>query len=286
MGKHLYRICLLAVPKMKKKIYAASIIISVLVFTSCTGLPAPRMNDHTAKAEIIAHRGASLRAPENTYASAVRAWELNADAVEVDIRITGDSRVIALHDFSTLRTTGKHIPVSSAHYTDIESLDAGSYMSEVYSGEQIPLLTDLLKTVPDGKRIFLEWKDYSADPSLLTDLLLKTGFQDRCAVISFNLDALTKIKKELPETPCYLLKLACPEEKLAAEILMLKRYSLNGLDLYHPSITEHTIKSLHEEGLSCIAWTVNSLHTARKLTAWGIDGITTNKPGWFAKHLY
>jgi len=265
---------------------ALSLIVSLLCFASCTTRPIYLPDDRIQDVEIIAHRGASLRAPENTYASVVRAWQLNADAVEIDIRITGDNHLIALHDFSTLRTTGTHLAVSQTKYEDIETLDAGSYMSANYTGEKIPLLTELLESVPAGKRLFIEWKGNTEDIRHLTDLLMNTGLTEKTAVISFNQAALIEIKKKLPSVPCYLLKVTCPEEKLKKTIFLLNENSLDGLDIYHPSITEEIVKALHNEGLSCIGWTVNTLNTARRLISWGIDGITTNKPGRFAEHLY
>ena len=106
----------------------AAVITAVLVAKSCPGV------------EIIAHRGASHLAPENTLASVELAWKRGADAVEIDIWLTKDGRIVAIHDEDTERTTGRKWVIADHTLAELRRLDAGSWKDESYAGEPIPIL--------------------------------------------------------------------------------------------------------------------------------------------------
>ena len=111
-----------------------------------------------SQVKIIAHRGASWLAPENTVASANLAWEKGADAVEADIYLTKDNKVICIHDSNTKRTTGQDYNVAETDSKVLRKLDAGSFRDEKYKGEKLPFLSEIIKTVPDGKELVVEIK--------------------------------------------------------------------------------------------------------------------------------
>ncbi len=107
---------------------------------------------------IIAHRGASRDAPENTLAAVRLAWEQDADAVEVDVRLSADGHIVVIHDENTHRTTGKRKPVHEQTLAELKALNAGGHKGSQWTGESIPMLTEVLHTVPDGKQVFVEIK--------------------------------------------------------------------------------------------------------------------------------
>ena len=110
--------------------------------------------------KIIAHRGASYIAPENTVAAANLAWELGADAVEVDIYLSKDNRVMVIHDKDTKRTCSgkKNLTIEKTPSVLLRDLDAGIWKDEKYKGEQIPFLKEIIETVPEGKNVVVEIK--------------------------------------------------------------------------------------------------------------------------------
>jgi glycerophosphoryl diester phosphodiesterase len=114
----------------------------------------------TAQNTFIAHRGASFLAPENTVAAAKLAWELGADAVEVDIHLSKDNRIMVIHDKDTKRTCSgkKNLTIADSPSTLLRDLDAGIWKDPKYKGEKIPFLTEIIETVPEGKTLVVEIK--------------------------------------------------------------------------------------------------------------------------------
>ena len=109
---------------------------------------------------IIAHRGASYLAPENTVAAAKLAWELGAGAVEVDVHLSKDNRVMVIHDKDTKKTCSgkKNLTIESTPSILLRDLDAGIWKGEEFKGEKIPFLSEIIETVPDGKILVVEIK--------------------------------------------------------------------------------------------------------------------------------
>ena len=102
--------------------------------------------------EIIAHRGASYDAPENTLASMRLGWEQKADSNELDVYLSKDGQIVLLHDATTKRTAGKDKPVIEQTVEELRTLDAGSWKGTQWAGEKIPTLAETLQILPEGKR--------------------------------------------------------------------------------------------------------------------------------------
>ena len=145
----------------RSKLFAHAIL-------ACCFFLAAGMAQPSDAVEIIAHRGASHSAPENTVAAVELAWQRGADAVEFDVWLTADGRIVGLHDETTERTTGKNWTVGKKTFDELRSLDAGSWKGPAWAGEKIPSLAELLATIPEGKRVFIEIKD---DVRLVPELL-------------------------------------------------------------------------------------------------------------------
>lgn len=246
--------------------------------------------------EIVAHRGASYSAPENTLASVRLAWQRNADAVEIDVYLTADGRIVALHDATTKRTTGKDWKVADRTLAELKTLDAGVWKGAAWAGEKIPTLQEILATVPDGKRLFIEIK---CGPQILPELervLKASGKQPaQTVVISFDLATVRAVKGTMPLLPVYWIRPTSPRrdkktgqivDRLDDLIETCRKSGLDGLDLAHDSqLTKELIARIHGLGLEMHVWTVNSPDDARKLIALGVDGITTDRPGWLREQL-
>ncbi len=107
---------------------------------------------------IIAHRGESYDAPENTFASINLAWERDAEAVEIDVRLTKDEMIVLIHDKTTLRTGGRYNRIAQNNYDELLKIDVGKFKDAKWTGERIPLLNKVINTIPKNKILFIEIK--------------------------------------------------------------------------------------------------------------------------------
>jgi len=243
--------------------------------------------------EIIAHRGASADAPENTLAAMKLAWEQQADAIELDLWLSRDGRLIIFHDATTKRFDGSSRKVSDLTFEEARQLDVGAWKSERYRGERIPLLEDVLATIPPGKRAVVELK---CGPEIVPELarvLRQVGRppQDTC-IISFDYAALAASKNVLPSLKHYFLcgwkldeKTGKPPE-LAALISRAKGAGFDGLNLHYDwPIDRAFVEKVRSAGLELLVWTVNDASTARRFATAGVQAITTDRPGTLREDL-
>jgi glycerophosphoryl diester phosphodiesterase len=241
------------------------------------------------EALIVAHRGASWDAPENTVEAALRGWAEGADAVEIDVHLTRDGEVVAIHDPTLLRTTGRDARVDGLTLEEIRSLDAGIWKGAAWRGVRVPTLGEVLATVPAGKRIFIELKTAEGLVPAL-QRAVKGGPVDagRVVLISFETEALREAKRGLPD--CRALLLAdTPEGAQAKREALIGRCVEEGFDGLGVSagwpIDARLVGKLGAAGLELNVWTVNDPKRARELIAAGVASLTTDRPGWLRQAL-
>ena len=151
---------------------------------------------------IFAHRGASAHAPENTLAAFELALTQNADAIELDVKLSADGQAIVIHDPTVDRTTGSHGRVKDLPLRELRALDAGSFFSEKFQGEKIPTLEEVFEAV--GKRTFInvELTNYNTPRDQLVEtvcmLVKKCGLQKHVMFSSFFASNLSKARAYLP----------------------------------------------------------------------------------------
>ena len=241
--------------------------------------------------EIIAHRGASHDAPENTVAAFTLGWEQQADACELDIRLTKDGRIVAIHDATTRRTAGVARRVGAQNLENLRTLDAGSWKGAQWKGERIPTLEETVATMPRGKRLFIEIK---CGPEVLPELervLNASGTPRQFAIIGFDFATMIHARERFPHSEIYWI--ASPKKwsrgkrpSVEAMIAKAKSANLDGLDLDRRfAIDEPFVSRVKNAGLKLCAWTVNDAKLATRLAALGVDGITTNRPLWLRERI-
>lgn len=236
------------------------------------------------QAEIIAHRGASYLAPENTVASSRLAFELGADAVEVDIYLSGDNKIVCIHDANTKRTTGVDHVVKDTDSEVLRSLDAGSWKSAEYKGEKIPFLKEVIKSVPKGKRLVVELKCGSEVLPYLKKTVSSFMKNRDFTFIAFDFQTITDTKKTFPGSHCHWL---CSNKALLEKNLpMVTGAGLDGLSLSYGLIDEQVAKRVKDLNLELFTWTVDDPAEARRLIPFGVKGITTNRPGWLREQIF
>ncbi|MEZ0254781.1 MAG: glycerophosphodiester phosphodiesterase [Chthoniobacter sp.] len=243
--------------------------------------------------EIIGHRGASHDAPENTVASFKLGWEQHADADELDIYLSKDGQVVVMHDASTKRTTGVDKKIADSTLAELRELDAGSLKGEQWKGEKIPTLSEALATIPEGKRMFIEIKcGPEVLPALETVMKASGCKPEQMVIIGFSHPVMQQARQRFAQAPIYWIVspkadkesgLFPPIESLIAKA---KDAGLSGLDLdaKYP-LDAAAVAKVKEAGLRLYTWTVDDSALAQKLAAAGVDGVTTNRPGWLREQL-
>jgi glycerophosphoryl diester phosphodiesterase len=244
--------------------------------------------------EIIAHRGASHDAPENTLASARKAWDQAADALEIDIHLTSDGKLLVIHDASTKRTSGVDLKISQSSAEQLRRLDAGRWKGKEWEGEKYPLLEEVLPLVPPGKRIFIEIKcGAEALPELKRVLTSSTLQPDQVVLIGFSYPTMVEARRAFPQVQAYWLSSFETDKEtgalrpaIAELIEKAKQAGFDGLNLsFKGPLNAESIAEIKRAGLKAFVWTVNDPAVARSLAGAGIDGITTDRPAWLREQL-
>jgi glycerophosphoryl diester phosphodiesterase len=238
---------------------------------ACTD-PSGPMCQYLSDVAIVAHRGYSSLAPENTIASCNAAREF-ADWVEFDVRVTLDNQLILMHDGTVDRTTNGTGDVGAMTLGELRQLDAGSWFSPDFSGELVPLMSEaVLATMPD-MRPFIERKTGPA--AMYVDLIRVLRIEQEAVVIAFDWDFLEEVEALLPAIRTGALG---SETLTLAEIGAIQARGIDFIDWAHSTVTAETIDLVHAYGMELHVWTVNDADRMQMLIDWGIDGITTDDP--------
>lgn len=228
---------------------------------------------------ILAHRGASAYAPENTLAAFNLAFELGADGIELDVSLTRDGIPVVIHDDTVDRTTNGRGAVNQFTLAELQQLDASNRM-EKYRGEKIPTLEEVLRAVGKRGLINIEIKSTGLKTDGVEGAVLaaieNTG-APRVLISSFNplvLRRMLLLDPRLPRGLLYAPRLP----------IFLRRAWLRPLvrpAALHPHfsmVTRELVQWAHTRGYQVNTWTVDEPEVARRLIEWGVDGIITNKP--------
>jgi len=229
------------------------------------------------KCMVVAHRGASHYAPENTIAAANLAWEQQADAVEIDVHLSSDNQIVVIHDFDTKRTCGKKYVIKETPYATLKALDAGSWKDEKYKGEPIPTLSEVVSTIPNGKKLVVEIKSEKKIVPFIKDEFTNHSKVDQLIFIAFDYETIVDVKKAFPENKALWLSHKFPK---GAKIYLerVKADGLDGVDLHYSLVNPALILLANELDLEVHVWTVDDLEKAKELSEMEVTSITTNIP--------
>jgi glycerophosphoryl diester phosphodiesterase len=264
-------------------------VVSLIFFTA--------LNGSAASGQIIvAHRGASHDAPENTLAAFKLAWEQGADGIEADFYLSSDGKIICNHDKDTLRTAGvKHV-VSKTPFEVLRGLEVGSWKGEKFRGERMPTLEEIIATVPQGKIMVIELKTGPEIVGPLVETLKKSPLgREQVFIIAFDPETVAECKRQLPDYKVHwLVRYELDKEtgqwkpdRTTVE-KTLKRIKADGLgSKAEPThVDEDFLKELCDAGMCEFhVWTVDDPSVARYYQKLGAFGITTNRPGWLREQL-
>jgi glycerophosphoryl diester phosphodiesterase len=243
---------------------------------------------------IIAHRGESHDAPENTLAAINLAWKRNIKSVEIDIHLTKDNEIVVIHDYDTLRVSGVKKLIRESSLNELQHLDVGLFKGNEWIGEKIPTLKEVLETIPENGKLVIEIKSDTKILNKLNNELAHSGLKDyQIEVIAFDFDTLAEAKRLMHHyRMLWLLDLdyslpwwLCWKSKKRI-IGKIRKFNLDGIDVWAGKVlTRKFIEEFRNEGLIIYAWTVDNPEKVRELIESGINGITTNRASWIRDRL-
>lgn len=229
---------------------------------------------------VIAHRGASGHAPENTMAAFRLALEMGAKAMEFDVHQTLDHELVVAHDDDLKRCGRDRRRLRALHWeNEAQDIDVGSWFDKRFSGERLPRLSDLYDLTPPSIELHLEIKHgssvYPGIEERVVDLLHHRGALLRTLVSSFDKEALYSVRSLDEKVRLgYLLGLTT----LKTAFKEMKELSAESLNLSARQTTARVVKAAHDRGYKVLVYTVNTPMERDRLAKLGVDGIFCNYP--------
>ena len=240
-----------------------------------------KKNDND-RIKIVAHRGASGYAPENTLSSMAKAIEMKSDMSELDVQETVDGEIILLHDKSLKRTAGLDKNIWEMNYADLNGLDVGSWFSADYKNEPIPTLKEVIKLVNGKMKLNIELKANKHEKKLAERCLKiveENNFLDQVVFTSFKFDEIRKIRELNKDAKVgYIFGRLPKEVDVFAEDIHL-------LSVNYKTVDEKFIKRAKASGKEVAVWTVNKMEDMERMINLGVDEIITNYPDRLAELL-
>jgi glycerophosphoryl diester phosphodiesterase len=250
----------------------------------------------------IAHRGASAHAPEHTFAAYDLALEIGCDYLELDLQLTRDGAIVALHDTTlerTLRGDGCAGPVLQRSLAEVQACDAGRWFNEAHPdraraafiGQRVPTLDEVLARFGRSVKYYLELKSPEAAPGIearLLETLGRFGLRDAAAsdrhvlVESFSESSLQRVRALDARLPLVQLFEDIGAETIVGRLGGASDYAV-GVAPHRGSVTPELTAAAHRHGLLVHAWTVNEPAEMERFRAWGVDGVFTDYPDRLAR---
>ena len=240
---------------------------------------------------FIAHRGESHDAPENTLAAINLAWSRNDDAVEIDIQMSKDGTIVVFHDENTKRITGAKKKVHDQTYEELKHLDVGLHKGERWLHERIPTLEEVLETVPQDRKLFVEIKAANGILGEIETILTRSHLRaDQVILMDFNIRTVEKVKRIFPDrTVLWIVDVKTPgiiSPDVHTLIAKANKAGLDGLDVSScDKVNDAFAAAVRESGMLLYVWTVDDPTEAKRLMGSGVDGITSNCAYWLRKSV-
>lgn len=227
---------------------------------------------------FFAHRGASFHCPENTMAAFLKAKQLGADGIELDVQLSKDDVPVVIHDYTLHRTTNGYGNVNAKTVIELKQLDAGSWFSSEFRNESIPTLNEVLRWVKRTNLLInIEIKSRGLKSNLekrVCELVMKHKLDNRVFISSFWKSSLKTVKQICPKLSTALL-VEHPTQETISVAKQLK------VDAIHPNyryITKAFVQDIKSHQLKIRPYTVNEKIKIATLCKWNVDGIITDRP--------
>jgi glycerophosphoryl diester phosphodiesterase len=222
---------------------------------------------------IMAHRGASKAAPENTMAAFERAIDDQADWIELDVQETADGEVVVFHDSDFMKLSGVDLKIWDATADRLKGLDVGSWMSPQFKDERVPTLGQVLDACKGRIRVNIELKYYGHDRQLeqrVAEIVEAHGMASQVMVMSLQANGVRKMKAIRPQWRVGQLMSVYAGD--------LKEVQADFLAVNAAFVSRQLIRVAHAHGKQVYVWTVNDAPTMSMMIGRGVDGLLTDKP--------
>jgi glycerophosphoryl diester phosphodiesterase len=223
--------------------------------------------------QVMAHRGASTAAPENTMAAFRQAISDGADWIELDVQETADGEVVVVHDSDFMKLSKNPLKIWDAKLADLASIDIGTWFAADFSNERVPTLAEVLRLCKDQIRVNIELKYYGHDQQLeqrVVDIVEAEGMAQQIVVMSLKPEGIAKTKALRPDWKCGLL--------LSVYVGNMQNITADFLAVNATFATRNFVKRAHKAGKDVFVWTVNDAATMSQMLNRKVDGILTDRP--------
>ncbi len=242
--------------------------------------PAEIASRHSVRPLVIAHRGASARAPENTLVAYREAMALGALIAETDVHLSADGEVIVIHDRTVDRTTGGTGAVAEMTLAQIRELEAGSWKGPQFAGEPVPTLGELLDLAKGKLTLCVEVKAGQGIEERIVELLRERDQLDQVLVFSFDAAAVSRFEELEPRIPTVFLARAprggLPYGSAAVDAAEAAGADVLGMD--HRRVEPLVVREAHARGFPVFVWTVNQPEAIRAAVEVGVDAVISDVP--------
>ena len=261
----------LGLPLTRARLFAAG-VIGLLMATAigAIALGSIRLED---RVKIIAHRGSSRAAPENTLAAVHLAIEEGADWVEIDVQETAYGNVVVFHDSDFKRLAGVDLRLRDATLADLKELDVGSWFDASFAEERVPTLDEVLRACRHKAVVNIELKYHGHEQQLeqrVVEIVEAENMSTDVVTMSLKAEGVRKMKELRPDWPAGLL--------LSASAGKLGRIDADFVGVNVDFATHRSVKSAHRSGKQVLVWTVNDASTMLTMISRGVDGLITDDP--------
>jgi len=222
---------------------------------------------------IIAHRGSSAAAPENTLAAVSKALEEGTDFVEIDVQETADGQIVVLHDKDLKRVAGVDLKIGEATYAQASGFDIGSWFAPEFSSERLPFLTDIIQLCRGRAGVIIELKYTEQAKELarrVLEILAAQNFKSDVEIMSLHYPGIQEVRKLDPSMPVGFLS--------NVSLGKLSQTDVDFLAVSGQTASRRFIHDSHGSGKKVYVWTIN---TAREMALFidrGVDGLITDRP--------
>jgi glycerophosphoryl diester phosphodiesterase len=238
-------------------------------------------NLNSSRPLVLAHRGDSRVAPENTMPAFESALKLGVDLVELDYHHSSDGVPVVFHDEHLDRCTdactlwgGQKIPIAGRNWADLCRLDAGRWHDIKFTGTRLSTLEDALRLICPRAGCMIERK--GGDAQTLIELLTRLGYFDRCIVTAFDWLFLSRCREISRDVVLGALGTHPPTEY---HLIEAEKFGARVIGWDNDFVTAEHIHLVHAHGLKAWVWTVDAPARAAELIAWGVNGLISNVPG-------
>jgi glycerophosphoryl diester phosphodiesterase len=226
---------------------------------------------------IIAHRGISFDLPENSLSAFNASWAVGVDGIEGDFHLTRDGSIVCIHDNNTSRVCNKNLVICNSTLQELKELNLQCEGKD-HLNIKIPTLTEVLKIVPSGKKIFIEIKcGVEILSPLIKELSRSKINSNQVVIISFDSQVVKELKEMAPEYKALLLYSYKEGREVSSLINEMFDIKADGIGTDN-ELSKEFVEKVIISGLEYHSWTIDNADTANQLISWGTNSITTNEP--------